>query len=52
MWERHHGAGSVVSFLLKIKYYFFSFCLTKAEMLALTKEDVDFLQKMFCQKNL
>ena len=24
----------------------------EGEMLALTKEDVDFLQKMFCQKNL
>lgn len=30
--ERHHGAGSVVSFLLKNN--FFRYCLTKADLMA------------------
>lgn len=43
IWERHHGADSVVPFSLKAgNENFFRFYLTKAEMLALTKEDVDF----------
>lgn len=43
IWERHHGAGSVVPFSLQAgNDIFFRFYLTKAEMLALTKEDVDF----------
>lgn len=41
--ERHHRAGSMVSFSLKAgNDNFFRFYLTKAELLALTKSDVDF----------
>ena len=43
IWERHHGAGSVVPFSLQAgNDIFFRFYLTKAEMLALTPEDIDF----------
>ncbi len=41
--ERHHGAGSVVPFSVQVgNDIFFRFYLTKAELLALTKSDVDF----------
>lgn len=43
IWERHHGAGSVVPFSLQAgNDIFFRFYLTKAEMLALTPSDFDF----------
>lgn len=43
IWERHHGAGSVVPFSLQAgNDIFFRFYLTKAELLALTLADLDF----------
>ena len=43
IWERHHGAGSVVPFSLQAgNDIFFRFYLTKAELLALTPADIDF----------
>ena len=43
IWERHHGAGSVVPFSLQAgNDIFFRFYLTKAELLALTKGDISF----------
>ena len=43
IWERHHGAGSVVPFSLQAgNDIFFRFYLTKAELLALTPVDIDF----------
>lgn len=40
IWERHHGAGSVVPFSLQAgNDIFFRFYLTKAELLALTLGD-------------
>lgn len=43
IWERHHGAGSVVPFSLQAgNDIFFRFYLTKAELLALTLADFDF----------
>lgn len=43
IWERHHGAGSVVPFSLQAgNDIFFRFYLTKAELLALTAADFDF----------
>ncbi len=43
IWERHHGAGSVVPFSLKAgNDIFFRFYLTKAELLALAPADFDF----------
>ena len=42
IWERHHGAGSVVPFSLQAgNDIFFRFYLTKAELLGLTWENVD-----------
>ena len=42
IWERYHGAGSVVPFSLKAgNDIFFRFYLTKAELLALTYNDID-----------
>lgn len=41
IWERHHGAGSVVPFSLQAgNDIFFRFYLTKAELLALTPADI------------
>ena len=41
--ERHHRAGSMVSFSVQVgNDIFFRFYLTKAELLALTRSDVDF----------
>ena len=43
IWERHHGAGSVVPFSLQAgNDIFFRFYLTKAELLALTAADFNF----------
>ena len=43
IWERHHGAGSVVPFSLQAgNDIFFRFYLTKAELLALTPADFNF----------
>lgn len=43
IWERHHGAGSVVPFSVQVgNDIFFRFYLTKAELLALTLADLDF----------
>ena len=43
IWERHHGADSVVPFSLKAgNENFFRFYLTKAELLALTAADFSF----------
>lgn len=42
IWERHHGAGSVVPFSLQAgNDIFFRFYLTKAELLALSLSDFD-----------
>ena len=42
IWERHHGAGSVVPFSLQAgNDIFFRFYLTKAELLAITYNDID-----------
>lgn len=42
IWERHHGAGSVVPFSLQAgNDIFFRFYLTKAECLALTWDDFE-----------
>ena len=44
--ERHHRAGSVVSFSLKAENdIFFRFYLTKAELLALTAADINLMTK-------
>ncbi len=41
--ERHHRAGSMVSFSVQVgNDIFFRFYLTKAELLALTPADIDF----------
>ena len=43
IWERHHGAGSVVPFSLQAgNDIFFRFYLTKAELLAVTPAAIDF----------
>lgn len=47
IWERHHGAGSVVPFSLQAgNDIFFRFYLTKAETLALQWSDIDFEQRI------
>lgn len=46
IWERHHGAGSVVPFSLQAgNDIFFRFYLTKAELLALTLADFSIEEK-------
>ncbi len=45
--ERHHRAGSMVSFSVQVgNDIFFRFYLTKAELLALTPQDIDFDNKV------
>ena len=47
IWERHHGAGSVVPFSLQAgNDIFFRFYLTKAEAAALTWSDIDYKQNV------
>lgn len=46
IWERHHGAGSVVPFSLQAgNDIFFRFYLTKAEMVLLNRDDIDFNER-------
>lgn len=47
IWERHHGAGSVVPFSLQAgNDIFFRFYLTKAEVIGLRWDDVDFESRL------
>ena len=52
IWERHHGAGSVVPFSLQAgNDIFFRFYLTKAELLALTPADILPTKRIDINKN-